>query len=154
MDSFPVHVLSRVLHVLAAILLLGGTLFVALVLKPSAQGLSEDEHASFKERLMKKWRAWVGAAIGVLIFSGFYNYLVVALPKVKAADDGKYHMFMGIKILLAFVVFFFASVLPGRAPAFEKMRQNSGLWTKVTILLAIVVVAIASFLRVRGVIGG
>lgn len=152
MDAFPVVVISRILHVLAAIFLFGGTLFLFSVLTPSAKALPEAEHAALKERVMKKWRAYVGMAIGMLIFSGFYNYLVVAMPEHNAAGDKKYHMFMGIKILIAFVVFFFASVLPGRAKAFEKMRENSHFWSIVTIVLATVVVAIAGLLRVRGVV--
>ncbi|MBT5019207.1 hypothetical protein OAF98_04060 [Planctomicrobium sp.] len=152
MDAFPIVVLSRVLHVLAAIFLFGGSLFLFAVLTPSAKELPENEHEALKERVMKKWRAYVGMAIGALIFTGFYNYLVVAGPEHNDVGDKKYHMFMGIKILIAFVVFFFASVLPGRAKAFEKMRQNSRKWSIVTIVLATVVVAIAGFLRVRGVI--
>lgn len=149
MDAFPVIFISRLLHLLGAIFLFGGTLFLFAVLKPSAKDLPETEQDAFQERVLKKWRAYVGLAIGILIFSGFYNYLVVAMPAHNAVGDKKYHMFMGIKILIAFVVFFFASVLPGRAHAFEKMRQNSHLWTIVTILLATTVVAIGSFLRVR-----
>lgn len=152
MDAFPIVVVSRILHVLAAIFLFGGTLFLFAVLTPSAKELPESEHEALKERVMKKWRAYVGMAIGALIFTGFYNYLVVAMPEHNAAGDKKYHMFMGIKILIAFVVFFFASVLPGRAKAFEKMRQNSRMWSIVTIVLATVVVGIAGFLRVRGIV--
>ena len=151
MDAFPIQVTSRILHILGAILLLGGTLFVTFAVKPAAQDLPDQEHESFKERLMKRWRQLVGIAIGLLIFSGFYNYLVVTFPQHDG--DKKYHMFMGIKILLAFVVFFFASVLPGRAKAFEKMRQKSGFWTMLTIVLALIVVSLAGFLRMRGIPG-
>lgn len=151
MDLFPINVSSRLLHILAATFLFGGTLFISAVLRPACRPLPEDEHEALRERIMKSWRAWVGLAIGILIFTGFYNYLMVAMPEHNAAGDKKYHMFMGIKILLAFVVFFFASVLPGRAPAFEKMRQNSRFWTTLTLILAVVVIAIASYLRVRGV---
>ncbi len=151
MDLFPLDVLSRVLHILGAILLFGGSLFMFLVLAPAAKELPDAEHDAFKERVMKKWRAYVGMAIGLLIFTGFYNYLAVAAPAHAEVDDKKYHMYMGIKILVAFVVFFFASVLPGRASAFEKMRQNSRFWSALTLILAAVVVGIAGFLRVRGV---
>lgn len=149
MDAFPIVVVSRILHILGAIFLFGGTLFLFAVLTPAAKELPEEEHLALRERVMKKWRAYVGMAIGLLIFTGFYNYLVVAMPEHNAAGDKKYHMYMGIKILLAFVVFFFASVLPGRAKAFEKMRANSRFWTVLTLVLATVVVSIAGYLRVR-----
>ena len=149
MDAFPIQVSSRILHILGAILLLGGAIFFKFIVQPAASELPENEHASLKERVMKSWRQLVGLAIALLIFSGFYNYLVVALPEHDG--DKRYHMFMGIKILIAFVIFFIASVLPGRAPAFEKMRQNSKLWMTITIVLGIVVISIAGFLKMRGI---
>ena len=153
MDAFPIQVISRILHILGAIVLLGGTFFVAFALKPAAQQLPEAEHQALHERLMKRWRQLVGIAIGLLIFTGFYNYLVVAAPKHGDAGDSKYHMFMGIKILLAFGAFFIASVLPGRAAAFAKMRQNSKLWTLIAIILGVIVVSIGGFLRIREIPG-
>lgn len=153
MDAFPIQLISRILHILGAIFLLGGTFFVAFALRPAAETLPEVEHNAFKERLMKRWRQLVGIAIGLLIFSGFYNYLIVAAPEHSDAGDKKYHMYMGIKILIAFVVFFIASVLPGRAAAFEKMRQNNKQWTLLAIILGIIVVSIGSFLRIRGIPG-
>lgn len=119
------------------------------IMQPATEGLSESEQTTFKERIIKRWRQLVGIAIALLIFSGFYNYLVIGLPQHHG--DKRYHMLMGIKILLAFVVFFIASVLPGRAPVFENMRKHSKLWTSITIVLGLIVIVIASTLRVRGI---
>ncbi len=57
-------------------------------------------------------------------------------------------MLMGIKILLALVVFFFASVLSGRSPKFEKFRRQSMVWNLVLIVLVSAIVAIGSYLKV------
>jgi hypothetical protein len=82
----------------------------------------------------------------ILLLTGFYNYIVVMRPAHKG--DGIYHMLMGIKILLAFVVFFFSAVLAGRSPKFEKMRRRSGMWNLVLIGLLTAIVAIGGYLKV------
>lgn len=149
--NLPVETLSRVLHVLAAILLMGGALFTWLALLPAARQLPMDEQEKLSAAIAKRWRMLVGLGIAILIFSGFYNYLTVAVPRHKG--DSLYHALMGIKIVLAFVVFFIASALPGRGKwkPLVAIRRNYKCWLLVTISLATVIVAIAGFLKVRGV---
>lgn len=145
-----IALVSRILHVLAAILLLGGGMFKLLVILPSVSELPEEERNSLKERFLKRWRYLVATGIALLIFSGFYNYLAVELPDHKG--DGRYHMLMGIKILLAFVVFFLASALAGRSAALEFIRKKSKFYLCLTVTLATIVVVIAGILKVRGTV--
>jgi len=144
----PIEIISRIVHILGAITLFGGAIFTRWALMPAAEKLPEAEHETLKEHLFKKWRMIVGIAIAMLIFSGFYNYLAVTINEHRG--DKLYNALMGIKILLAFVVFFFASALPGRTKSLEWVRKNAKTWTIVTILLATVIVSIASFLKTRG----
>lgn len=145
----PVVVSSRFIHVLFAILLLGGAMFTRFALLPAASALPEDVHADLKERIAARWRKFVGMGIGVLLLTGFYNYLVVMRP--QHAGDKLYHMLMGIKILLAFVVFFIASGLSGRSQGLAFIRHKAGQWLLIVILLGSLVTGIASFLKVRGI---
>ncbi|WP_437223746.1 hypothetical protein SH661x_003338 [Planctomicrobium sp. SH661] len=147
--SDPVITLSRCLHILGAIALFGGAIFTRYVLMPAASELPENEHEKLKSAVTRRWKMFVHLGITVIFFSGFYNYLVVMAPAHKG--DGRYHMLMGIKILLAMVVFFIASVLPGRIPAFAQMRRNSKFWLGISILLSTIIVVIAGVLKVRGV---
>ena len=148
MDLNPVDFLSRTAHVLTAIILLGGSIFIRFVMMPAAAKLPDAEHNEFRGRIMGTWRFVVSAGIALLIVTGFYNYLVVALPAHKG--DGPYHMLMGIKMLLALVVFFLASALTGRSKALEFIRRENRRWLLILVLLAIAVVVIASYLKVRG----
>lgn len=150
MEISPVEVISRVLHILGAVLLLGGGLFVRNVLFPACQELPEDLRKQVHDATAKRWRYIVAAAIAMLIFTGFYNYIVVMLPQHQG--DKLYNMWIGIKILLAFVVFFFASALSGRSKALEGIRRNAGRWMLVTTSLGIVIVVIASVLKIRGIV--
>lgn len=144
----PLEALSRCLHVLAAILLFGGSLFIRNVLMPSAAALPEEPHQLLKQSVSRRWRYYVAGAIAVLIFTGFYNYLAIKIPQHKG--DRAYHMWMGIKILVSFVVFFLASALAGRSRRLEKIRQHSQYWLSLTLMLATLVVVIAGVLKVRG----
>jgi uncharacterized membrane protein len=139
-------ILSRWTHVGTAIVLVGGTCFLRFVLAPAAAQLSDDQHAKLKELVLSRWKMFVHIGIGLFILSGFYNYLVVTRPQHQG--DKAYHMLVGIKILLAFVVFFFAEALVGRSKAFEGMRKNAKRWQTVIILLAAIIVGISGYVKV------
>jgi uncharacterized membrane protein len=139
----------RWVHVGTAIVVLGGAIFLRFVLMPAAQAvLADDVHQKLRERLMATWKRVVHAGIALFLLSGLYNYLVVMAPQHQG--DGRYHMLLGIKILLALAVFFLSSALVGRAAAFEGLRKNARVWLAVNIALALVIVAISGFLKIRG----
>ena len=140
-------ILSRIVHVGTAITLVGGSVFMLLVLVPSAKELDDDAHQQLSTAVQSRWKRFVHFGVLLFLLSGFYNY-VRMIPDHKG--DGLYHGLLGTKILLAFVIFFLASVLAGRSPKFEPMRQNRGKWLKVIVLLAAVIVAISGFVKVRG----
>lgn len=136
-----IAVLSRWVHVGTAIVLLGGSIFQRFVLMPAARELPDAEHEALRGRIMGRWKVIVMAGITLLLITGFYNYLSVK-------HEPRYHMFMGIKILLAFGVFFLASALTGRSAGLAGIRRNAGLWLGVLIVLAAATVAIGGYLKV------
>jgi uncharacterized membrane protein len=145
-DLIPL--VSRWIHVGTSIVLVGGTVFMRFVLAPAASAtLSNAEHAALRERILGTWKRFVHIGILLFLLSGFYNYLAVAIPKHKG--DGLYHALMGTKILLALVVFFFASALVGKSPGLQKIRDNRAKWLLVVVLLSAIIVGIAGFLKIR-----
>ncbi len=140
------NIVSRVVHVATAIVVLGGSVFMRFVLMPAATQLPEEEQQALHGRIMGTWKVVVMIGIVLFLASGFYNYLVVSLPEHRG--DTLYNALMGIKILLAFGIFFLASALTGRAAAFERIRQKAKLWLGITILLGVLVVVIAGYLKV------
>ena len=140
--------LSRWTHIGTAIVLVGGTCFLRFVLAPAAAQLPDAEHQKLKELVMNTWKKFVHAGITLFLLSGFYNYLVVQIPKHKG--DGLYHGLMGAKMMLAFGIFFLASALVGRSKSFEGMRKNAKLWQLVIIILAAIIVGISGYLKMAG----
>jgi uncharacterized membrane protein len=143
MDSAQlVEVLSRWIHVGAAIVLLGGSTFIRFILLPEAERLPTEQHDQLRQGILVRWKRFVMAGITLLLVTGFYNYLS------RESFPPRYHMLMGIKILLALGVFFLGSALTGRSAGLAAIRQNARTWLLVLIVLATLVVAIAGYLKV------
>ncbi|TWU01676.1 hypothetical protein [Neorhodopirellula pilleata] len=140
-------IISRIVHVSTAIVLVGGSVFTLWVLLPSAKQLSDEAHAQLAAAINGRWKRFIHGGIALFLLSGFYNY-VRAIPAHKG--DGLYHGLLGTKMLLAFVIFFFASALVGRSPKLAGMRANKAKWLKVIVLLAAIIVGMSGFLKVRG----
>jgi uncharacterized membrane protein len=139
-------ILSRWLHIATAIVVVGGTVFFRFVLMPAAEHLPQAEHDQLREQLVRRWRKIVGAGIGLFLLTGFYNYLAVGVPQHR--HNAAYHALMGVKIILAFLVFFLASVLVGRSARFEKVRRERKRWLLVLLVMAFVIVWISSTLKI------
>ncbi len=144
-----IDVLSRILHVLTAITLVGGSIFNLLVLLPSFRAQGDNPHLSLAVAILDRWKKFVHGGIALFLITGFYNYFR-AMPLHQG--DSLYHALLGTKMLLALGVFFLASALVGRSEAFEGIRRNRSTWLTVLVVLAVVIVAISGFLKVRGVI--
>ena len=144
---FAIDVLSRLVHVLTAITLVGGSFFSLWVLLPSAAKLDQGSRARLIEGIGSRWRRFVHGGVALFLISGFYNYFR-AMPLHKG--DGLYHMLVGSKMLLALAVFFIAAALVGRSPRLAGMRENRSWWLTILVSLSVLIVAISSFLKVRG----
>lgn len=136
----------RWLHILSAITAVGGTIFMRMALMPSVVVLSDEQHQALREQVRSRWVKFVMAAILFLIVSGIYNF-AVKLRTIDRAYIALYHGLFSFKVLLALIVFFLASALTGRSPAFAQIRQNAKLWLSVNMALAITIVCISGVLR-------
>ena len=140
-----IDVISRILHVLTAITLVGGSIFTLWILMPSVKPLGESEHANLASAIGGRWKRVVHGGIALFLVTGFYNYFR-AMPLHRG--DGLYHGLMGTKMLLALVVFFVAAALVGRSAKLEAIRRNRATWLGVLVSIAVIIVAISGFLKV------
>ncbi len=139
------HVLARWLHVLAAVVAVGGAVFWRCVLIPAAAALPDDAHTALRGAVRRRWARILGVAIALLLLTGLFNYLGVTAPVHRGQP--LYHALMGVKIILALVVFFLASALVGAASVFEPIRRSAPAWAAVNILLAALVIALGCVLK-------
>ena len=143
--SFGVQMLMRWTHILTAVVVVGGSVFMRLVLLPAAaMTLDESAHGALRAAILSRWRKVVHAGILLFLVSGLYNYLFVTRFQHEAPS---YHMLFGIKFLLAFPVFFLALVLSSSKPYAAWFQRNLPLWSGVMILLAVVVVMLGGYMK-------
>lgn len=140
--------LARWAHILAAVTLVGGILFIRLVLLPSYDALTAEQKAAMRSVVIGRWKKVVMVCIALLLLSGAYNFFKVSLPKAEVAPI--YHSLFGVKFLVAMAVFFISSALVGRAPVFERMRTDSNKWFYINGVLALAVILISGALSRLG----
>jgi len=138
-----VPILSRVLHILSAVILVGGLFYIRTILAPS--GIE----ACFGGR-RAVWAKWVGMATAFLLISGIYNFiLIVRASKLEGAValPPAYHALFGIKFLLALVVMFVAAILAGKTEAAERFRSKMPMWLNVGWFSALAIIVLGAILR-------
>jgi uncharacterized membrane protein len=137
--------LMRFLHIFSSIILLGGIFYLLVVVAPRvvAAGGRGDADAWFGGN-RAAWAKWVGIATALLIVSGFFNFInnVTTYKLVPS-----YHMLGTLKILLGFVVFFFAAILAGKTALAESFREKMTSWLKLTLAIGIVIVLVGGVMR-------
>ena len=139
----------RWLHIMAAIIAAGGSVFMLCVVLPSAKRLSDDARKELLANVRGRWSKIIMGAFAVLLVTGLINFFNIRelfhtesskLPKI-------YNIVFGIKVLLAFAIMFLASALVGRSAAFDKIRANAKCWLTVNVGLILIVVALSGILR-------
>ena len=136
--------LFRVVHILAAIVAVGGAFYLRLVLLPAMGELGPEVSEKLHAATRARWSRVVGAATLLLLVSGLYT----VMNTNRSYDlSSEYQMLFGIKFLLAFFVFFISSVLPGRTAVAERFRQRLSFWLTLNLMAAVILVILAGVLR-------
>jgi hypothetical protein len=151
---FPLLLILRYLHILGAIALMGGTIFMRFALAPAAASLGEPAKAELHEGVRSRWAKFVMLAAAMLLISGIANmvlftsrrYDLDAVPLLNL----KYGMLVGIKFLLALPIFFIASFLAGRTAAAKRFQASGVMWMNVNLTLALLMVLIGGLLKFVG----
>jgi uncharacterized membrane protein len=143
-STYWVMLVSRILHILGAIILVGGTFYLRSVILPSVATSGADTDRLFGGR-RAAWAMWIGIATLLLLVTGLANYLYIIRVHERLASS--YHMIAGLKMLSGIALFLLAALVAGRSPAAETLRQRMRFWLNVALLLGIVTVALGSVLR-------
>jgi uncharacterized membrane protein len=139
-----VSVLFRWLHILPAMVAVGGAIFMRMALLPALSEVPDAQRATLHEAIRSRWSKWIMGAILLLLISGFYNFFTLT-SRYKLPPA--YHMLFGIKFLLALAIFTLASFLSGRTAIAQRMRQNARTWLNLNVALAVLLVCISGVMR-------
>jgi len=128
-------VIMRWLHYSSLATLIGGMLYGRLVMVPASAVLAPDEREALADRAAVAFGPFVLAAICGLVFSGVYNILI------HPGHTTRYHVLLGIKLLLALHVFTVALLIVR-----PRNKRRARMMTGVAIS-GLVIIAIAAYLQ-------
>jgi uncharacterized membrane protein len=139
--KYVLYVVLRVLHILSAMILVGGLFYSKTILLPAGV----DPYAGNRQT----WARWVGLATLFLLVSGLANFVNIMM---SAKENGTplpptYHMLFGIKFLLGLFLMFLAAILSGKTALAERFREKSGRWLGIAWSLSLAIVIIGALLR-------
>ena len=139
------NLLSRILHILGAIILVGGLFYLRFVITPVSAPPGTAPVDQYFGGRRADWAKWVGIATALLLITGLWNYVQIIKQHERLASS--YHMMAGLKMIAAIAVFALAALLAGRTAAAEALREKWRTWLNVCLVLAIITVMMGSVLR-------
>ena len=138
-----VNIISRWLHVASAVVLVGGFLLIALAVEPALRGRPDGE--TLAADIRQRFKRVAHTAAGLLLITGFYNYLALAIPRARDAGiAGPYNGVMGAKMLMGLAVIGISITL--LAPV-RLSQQSRNRWLLANVILGLAVLAAGAFLR-------
>ena len=138
---------SKWLHVMSIIGVLGGSFFMWLLL--CTVTVAPDSPAS--DLIKTQWRKAGVTLMGlwvVVLITGFYNYYVVS-PHVAAA----YHMLVGMKIGIVMLMLVLSVAMLHPVKIFAALQQKRAAGMLILVLLGVAVIGISSRLNMGRVDG-
>ncbi len=136
--------LMRWSHMLGAVIIVGGTLFMYVSLRSSLTTLEPEVRAEFRRSAMDRWKHLVAVGMVLLLVSGFYNYL--AITRHNHDGQGLYHALFGVKFLVALATFALLFIVTSTMKWSEGLRDKSMMW-HLAVATALAVLLIAGFMR-------
>jgi hypothetical protein len=142
LDSI-VHLISRFVHIFSVILFLGGVAYSWQVLRPLLNELPESLRMQAAAGAQLRHRTALYVLLGLIILSGFYNFLTYAGPKHTQA----YQIAFGIKMLLV-AHMLSSAILWATSPYGDVTVAGKGKHRLLSIAIAgVIVVLISAYLR-------
>jgi len=143
MDNI-IPLISRWMHILPAVVMVGGAIFTQLVLCPALDG--NDPENTVKQQVKRKWSKVIMGCALFLLLSGGYNTVVIFGADEKPVV--MYHVLLGLKLILAFSIFHISFMLAGKSDAAQKFQEKEAFWGKLNMYAAIIVVLLAGGMNV------
>jgi len=129
---------SRWAHILGAITLVGGTLYIRFVVVGA--GLPSEQ----RQAMRRSWGMMVGATSLLLLTSGLYNAVIKAIAFELA---GIYVGLLLLKISLGIFLFLLSAVLAGKSDIAKKLREREKFWLTIATAGMLVIVLAAGFMK-------
>ena len=131
-------IVMRYVHIVSAVLAVGGLAFLSLCLSPAMRMLDESFRESVAKLVQHRFYRILWVSLGGLVVSGVYNWIASSQTYKAMGPAG--NALIGTKVLLALVMF--AIVWAG---SIGKMKPKA--WHTAAVHLAAIVMLLAVILR-------
>jgi hypothetical protein len=137
------HLIARFVHIISAILLLGGAFYARQVLLPVLSGLPSG-HVDLAARTSQvRFRTTLWTLLVLIVLSGLYNFTTYSGPR----HTSSYQMWFGIKMLLvlhilATAILWSTTPYSGETSIPKSNRRLLGM-----VISGFIVVFISAYLR-------
>lgn len=133
----------RWLHIVSAVALGGGLLFLSCVWYPSVRRAGNVEEAF--QVFRSPWARMVALCTLISLVTGLWN----GVNNILRYDypQGGYHALVGIKLLVGLGVFLLAALLAGKTAAAQRMRAKMGSRLNLTVTLVVILILAGGYMR-------
>ncbi len=142
---YALDLILRLMHILGAIILIGGIIFQKFALRPALGSSAESLKDTAFEILRRRAALLTMTAALLLLVSGLVNTALISMR--YRFPDGEYNILLGIKLLLAIVIFWLASLLTGRSQTAQKIQAKAGTWLNVLLVCSLILLGLAAAMR-------
>lgn len=115
---------------------MGGIALTLWALMPSLKEVNPESAATISQGVSRRFGVMIWITITILFLTGLWMVVLVIATGVPHA---LYHSILGIKIILALVIFLIALGITLPIKSLEKMRQNKRRWMVINIHLILIV---------------
>ncbi|MFQ5915696.1 MAG: hypothetical protein ACE5JS_21195 [Nitrospinota bacterium] len=129
-------IVAKFLHVAAAGITFGGVVVMLWALMPSLGKVDSQAAATLTDLVGRRFRWMIWTVIVFLLGTGIWMIVLVFTVGVPGP---LYHIILGVKILLALVIFAIALGITVPAKGLESMRQSRRRWMIIEVHLIVVV---------------
>jgi uncharacterized membrane protein len=130
-------------HLMAAVVGLGGMGFMLLILIPSLGVLGAEQREALSRAVAGRFRWATWSAVTLLLLSGLYN-----IRRYYWEEPwGRAWKLLTLKTLLSFGLFGIVLALTIPLRWFEPLRTHRRLWLLIAFTLGVIVVLISAYLR-------
>ena len=140
MEHVVLQIVMRYLHLTSVIVAVGGWAFLLICLRPATRMVETSLRDTVTNLTQQKFARVLWFAIGGLIVSGIYNWVLLAKEYKQVGAIG--NALIGTKVLLAVVMF---AIIWLRAIGLIKGRER--MFLSINIHLAALIVLLAAILR-------
>ena len=127
------NIFVTTVHIISAVLAVGGVAFFRFVAIPYAEGLPDEERQRCMQALRTKFVPFLHGSFFMLIITGVHHITRLIRSGINVPE------ILVLKIILALIIIFIGTALTWRT-GFENMKKNRKTYLTINLVLAAIVI--------------